>query len=231
MSFLGSLIGAGASLIGGIMGKDSAEDNAARQAALQKQFAKEGIQWKVEDAKKAGVHPLYALGASTHSYSPVSISDPLPSAIAEAGNTVGRGVHASMNAADRGGAAVLQKLAIDRARLQNDQLRLDLIASQNKLLTQAGTAKPMGSVVPLEGSPDAAPRLLVGGEPMTIDQSWSNAEEFTKRYGEGADWIYGPRIWLNDLAKSGAYRTSHEGLRKRFGPPPAWLQRLTGERR
>lgn len=38
----------------------------------QEKFAKEGIQWKVADAKKAGLHPLAALGASTNSFTPVT---------------------------------------------------------------------------------------------------------------------------------------------------------------
>lgn len=37
----------------------------------QEKFAKEGIQWKVADAIKAGIHPLYALGASTNAFQPV----------------------------------------------------------------------------------------------------------------------------------------------------------------
>ena len=33
----------------------------------QKEFAQHGLRWKVEDAKQAGINPLVALGASTHS--------------------------------------------------------------------------------------------------------------------------------------------------------------------
>ena len=42
----------------------------AKNAALQREFAQSGIQWKVADAKKAGLHPLAALGAQTASASP-----------------------------------------------------------------------------------------------------------------------------------------------------------------
>ena len=37
---------------------------------LQKEFAQNSIQWRVADAKKAGIHPLYAIGASSSSYTP-----------------------------------------------------------------------------------------------------------------------------------------------------------------
>ena len=35
-----------------------------REIGMQYDFAKNQIQWRVDDAKKAGLHPLYALGAS-----------------------------------------------------------------------------------------------------------------------------------------------------------------------
>lgn len=34
---------------------------------MQYDFAQNGISWKVQDAKRSGIHPLYALGASTQS--------------------------------------------------------------------------------------------------------------------------------------------------------------------
>jgi len=61
---LGPILGAASSLIGGIMGQNSQnnaiksqENMAAQNIALQKEFAQSGIQWKVADAKAAGVHP------------------------------------------------------------------------------------------------------------------------------------------------------------------------------
>lgn len=226
---LGNLISAGASLLGGILGKNSAEKQAAKQAALQKQFAQEGIQWKVADAQKAGVHPLYALGASTHSYSPIAINDPMPSAISEAGNAIGRGVHSTMSGGDRTVAAKLQGLAVERATLENDKLKLDLMASQNKLLTQPGTGKGVPTDgVPTEGTFDAAPRLMIGGHPVQIDQGWSNTDAKTKRWGELADWLFGPQVLSADLMASGVtpasvggpYRLGLEARRK--------LRRLLG---
>jgi hypothetical protein len=40
---------------------------------MQKEFAKHGIQWKVQDAKRAGINPLAALGATTVSGSPIPV--------------------------------------------------------------------------------------------------------------------------------------------------------------
>lgn len=85
---LPAIIGAGAVLGAALLGSRSAEKNAARAAEsaemqslrnieFQKEFAQNGIQWRVEDAKAAGLHPLFALGASTPSFSPnpVVVSD------------------------------------------------------------------------------------------------------------------------------------------------------------
>ena len=75
---IAALIGAGAVLGGGVMSSmENREDRLARQAqddkniALQKEFAQYGVRWKVADAKAAGVNPLAAMGASTHTYRPV----------------------------------------------------------------------------------------------------------------------------------------------------------------
>jgi len=86
----GALISAGANLVGGLMGSHSA----SKQVRYQKQFAKKGIQWRVNDAKKAGLHPLYALGAQTPSYSPVS--NPLGESLSAAGQNIGAAVAARM---------------------------------------------------------------------------------------------------------------------------------------
>lgn len=83
-SAIGSGLKLGASLApsfmggGGITGTDilnfgaslydsnTALKNAKHQMGQNKEFAQKGIRWKVADAKAAGIHPLYAMGASTN---------------------------------------------------------------------------------------------------------------------------------------------------------------------
>lgn len=67
---LGSIVSAVGSIAGGILGANSAQNVAGMNYEAQKEFAQNGIRWKVEDAKRAGIHPLYALGASTQGYFP-----------------------------------------------------------------------------------------------------------------------------------------------------------------
>lgn len=47
-------------------------DFAREQMQFQQDYAKNVAQWRVEDAKKAGLHPMAALGISSPNYSPVS---------------------------------------------------------------------------------------------------------------------------------------------------------------
>lgn len=84
MSFFGDIAGA---VIGAVAGRNSDRENklaqeraneqnlalSREQMAKQEEFAKNGIRWKVEDARAAGLHPLYALGGSGASYTPSAI--------------------------------------------------------------------------------------------------------------------------------------------------------------
>lgn len=131
-----------------------AQENAIRQENLQREFAQSGIQWKVEDAHKAGVHPLYALGAQTTSYAPqtvgMSAADIRPefapkstdfSGLANAGQFLGRAVHASStnNSAQTAILASLQQTQLEGAKLDNDIKRAELAS---RLQTVAATATP-----------------------------------------------------------------------------------------
>lgn len=72
-SAIGGAIGGALGLIGAGQSQASAERLNQLNYEHQKEFAKNGIRWKVADAKAAGLHPLAALGASTASYSPSAV--------------------------------------------------------------------------------------------------------------------------------------------------------------
>lgn len=145
-----ALIGAGASLVGGLIGNNNAAaanrqqvELANQNATLQRQFAEHSIQWRTEDAYRSGIHPLYALGAQTHSFSPVSIGhtpSPMPQALAAVGQDVSRAVQATRNqpARDAAYAQTVQDLTVQRMGLENQ-----LLASQIAKVNQAGGNPPM----------------------------------------------------------------------------------------
>lgn len=145
---LGSLISAGASIIGGLMGKDSADDAqesqekmAAQNAALQKEFAQHGIRWKVADAKAAGLHPLAALGSNTISYTPQQVgggySNHMGEALSNAGQDISRAIHATRTAEERAEAertALARQSQMDAINLERHKADLAHMGLQNAYL-------------------------------------------------------------------------------------------------
>lgn len=81
----GLALSAGANLLGGLMGSKSTKDANAQNYAMNKEFAQHGISWKVADAKRAGIHPLAAIGAQTNS----------PSVALQADDSMGQAVSAT----------------------------------------------------------------------------------------------------------------------------------------
>lgn len=70
----------------------------AQQIQLQKDFAQNSLQWKVADARKAGINPYYALGASGMSYQPVAdYGSDFGQAIANAGQSISGSLNAGFS--------------------------------------------------------------------------------------------------------------------------------------
>lgn len=143
---LPALIGAAAGLAGGLLNKSSADSareasiqHSLRQEALQKEFAQSGIQWRVEDAKKAGIHPIYALGGSGASYSPTSSNftadTSMGSALAQAGQDISSSMQKTQTAGARVDAytAAAQKLSLEKGSLENELLRTELASKTGRL--------------------------------------------------------------------------------------------------
>ncbi|AXH77176.1 MAG: DNA pilot protein [Microviridae sp.] len=102
-------------------------ENARKQIEYQKEYAQNGIQWRVADAKKAGIHPLYALGANTPTYTPVDMSQP------------------PVNYNIRNPYESYQVGAMQAAQIENAELQNELLRSQINAL-DAETMKSFGNV-------------------------------------------------------------------------------------
>lgn len=202
---IGSLISGGLNLIGGLFGKSSADANRASQEAmadrniqLQKEFAQQGVRWKVADARAAGINPLAALGASTSSFAPVAIGNTsdssMQTALSNMGQDVGRAVNATRTAPERAEAMALTTLQLDGLKLDNDIKRATLASVLQKLKANANPPFPLG-----EGPPDKRPPLMFGGSRFPTDEWTSNVEDIQKRYGEPGEWAAAPVVLFNDL--------------------------------
>lgn len=125
-SAIGSAIGAVGSLIGGGI----ASNNANKQYEMQKEFAQNGIRWKVADAKAAGIHPLAALGAQTFSYNPVAVGDNgISDALSQMGQGIDRAVAAKQTAEER----ALEQGFVDKQReldIRQKEKQIQLLDSE-----------------------------------------------------------------------------------------------------
>lgn len=167
-------ISAGASIIGGLMGSSNVDKaNAAAAAERQKDrelqwdFAHHGLKWKVQDAKEAGLHPLYALGGSTPTYTPVSANfaadTSLPNAMASAGQDIGRAINATRSSTERNNAfnETVQKLSVEKMGLENDLLRSQIARTSG---AQSNPPMPIGDRYLIPGQSGSG--VLVQDEPQ-----------------------------------------------------------------
>lgn len=120
---------------------------------MQREFAKFGIRWRVEDAAAAGLHPMAALGASGAQASPVhaAFNAPMRSpvskgdswrALSNMGQNIGRAVVATQTAQER---------AYEALRLVNMQKQNDLIDAQASLARAEALQLGKGPAMPATG--------------------------------------------------------------------------------
>jgi len=153
---IGELISAGTSLLGGLFGKKSSEKANAQNIAAQREFAQNGIQWKVADAKAAGLHPLAALGAQTASFSPSFVGDTsFGTGVANAGQDISRAIQSTRTSGQKLDAytKTVQDLTLQRMGLENT-----LLSSQIAKANQPATPPSM---------PSANQRWLLDGQGET----------------------------------------------------------------
>lgn len=108
--------------------------------ALQREFAQQGIRWKVDDAVAAGLHPLAALGAQTHSFSPIQIGNNYrhDSTWADIGQDISRAISTQKTKEER----QLDAIKLEAAKTQLEGIRLD----NARKLKDINSTPPMPSV-------------------------------------------------------------------------------------
>ncbi|MEM2002493.1 MAG: hypothetical protein QXT77_07620 [Candidatus Methanomethylicaceae archaeon] len=186
----GSLIAAGGSIAGSLMGASSQRKANKRNILAQREFAQKGIRWRVADAKAAGVHPLFALGAQTSSFTPSIQPTTDGSGVANASAHIGDAVaRKGMQKIEQQAAAVAAAEAASRINANNAQADFyraqaessrHMRGQQSALVTQDAAAKAESQVAP----PAPAQSVDVAGNRVLPRPGWSNAEDFEARYGE-----------------------------------------------
>lgn len=164
------------------MGKESAQDNtaaqidfnreqAARSEAMQREFAQNGIRWRTEDAKAAGLHPLFALGGSGATFTPSAATinfdnggAHLGRGLSEAGQNLGRAV-AAQQTPDQRALAAAQLKALE-ANAERDFAQASYWRSETARREQGASnpAQPFGNDTVTDAY--SAP---VNVSPVTVD--------------------------------------------------------------
>lgn len=138
---LGAIAG---SVIGGLFGSGESRASDRRQYQKEKEFAQNSIQWRVADAMKAGIHPLYALGNPGIQAGPSAYGG---GNYAGMGQDISRAITAAMDRKEREAAArtmaETQAINNDRTKAEADLYRaqaLSLMARNQD--NQAGPPAP-----------------------------------------------------------------------------------------
>lgn len=204
-------LAAGLNVAGQIADKNREEKFNRLQYEYQREFAQKGIQWRVEDAKAAGIHPLYALGASTAGYQPVNSFG--SSSFAEAGARAAQAIS----------GVQAQKIQMETLRLNRDLIQSEVnlnnaqaeaelssirtglsglsgqpATPQDALQALSATDNPYTRTIeavqtaPVEGA-IAGAKVLIDSGNMTPASFWE------ERYGEPGEWIFGPLNMLQDI--------------------------------
>lgn len=211
---LEALLSGGMKLLGGWMGQQSQEKaneasllNAAQNRQDQMDTLRHGIEWRVEDAKRAGIHPLYALGASPMSFAPVSVglsgANPMASALGDMGQDISRAVSAYRGAPSRVAAVqTAQQTASNSLDLENKKLNNEILKARLAALTQPGT--PPGIFTVGEGKKEDNPPLMIGGTRVADDPGWSPTKSVSDRWGDEsiATNTYGNVRALRDMHRT-----------------------------
>lgn len=163
---------------GKIGGSIDADNEANKNRDMQVAFAKNAIQWKVADANKAGIHPLYALGAPTMNFQPVTTGG---SGWGDIGSSMGQNIDRALGAGMPREGQVdaldrsVRELALTRGGLENELLAIQIAKAKQDLLMKPAV-------------PDVT---LPGGQAQIIPGQSSTAQVVQDHYGDVVEAGYG----------------------------------------
>lgn len=192
--------------------KETNEANAALNAqniAHQKEFAQQGIRWKVADAMAAGIHPLVGLGASTTSFAPSSIGATPDTSMADTARGMGQDITRAIS-------STRTQFEKDLAQLQLQGAQLDLedkaIGVQIKKSTLAKMNAPGSTAFPgdqgfVEGQGNSSGPGRIANKPMERTMSLPGAPHSEPGALPDVGWVKTPTGIIPVPSKDAKERT------------------------
>lgn len=189
----------------GIRAQKAGEREARLNRRLQQQALQQGIQWKVKDAELAGIHPVFALGASTNMPAPITTDFGGYERIAEA--------------TARNAMAIGDRVAQQRAQAQADALAAAQIReseSRTALNLQEVSDRARAAQAPRYSSGVAPSSTTLPPAVPWKTSPTARAQYIQDEYGDMVEWPYGAARLLYDL-----FLNIGEAARSRKGAVPA----------
>lgn len=205
-------------------------------AYLARRHEKSALQRRMEDAKKAGIHPTVAIGMPGGSSGSSSL---FGEGMARSGQAIGNAVSRSLDTDSK----ALKALVLEKAGLENELLRAQVTRakiedaavpsvlgpqSEYGIKGQAQTVRlpyvPGTTIAHKVEQPTWTPNLHVG-VPFRTNPNFSDAQAIQNRYGELAENLYGAVTIPADLYQHNF--SPHSGTGASF---ERIMRRLRGER-
>lgn len=205
------MIGSIISTIGGLAGGLFNNSAARRQNDAIRQMNATKIQTTVKDARKAGIHPLAALGSPVAGSWATPVGQPgLGDAVADGARAIG----ASMD--KRYDPLTAAALDTERAKARNlDASTASLLADAQRA-TRTSALRAAGQTADIRDLVKPKTLLTGDGTKMKLSPQWDDTDKFTARHGEMADYIYGPQVWWADQLYGGAVRRASDRFEDRM---------------
>lgn len=134
----GDILSGALQIGGGIANAISGNKAQEREYGRQKEFAQNGIRWRVDDAKAAGIHPIFAVGANTPTYSP-QVATGTDYGLSQVGQNISRAIEAKQTREERlANAVVTRDVGAAQANYYNAAARnqdAQALLAENKLVS------------------------------------------------------------------------------------------------
>lgn len=213
-----SLITAGSNFLGSRMDDRSAQGMSdddrrfqykmwKRNRDEQRIFAQNTLQWRTDDARRAGLHPLAAMGLSSSSFSPV-MGGGSGGVMSSRGDAVrAAGAQIAQMVADQKESESRTKLNTAQANLLEQQARDSAVARVNQL--------PVKDIFdPKFVRQQMTPGVSVGGIDVRTSPFSADAQTYEDRYGELGGSLMGLMNIPFDVAHSIESYIRSGGLKK-----------------
>ena len=205
MSFWGSVAGAGimgGSSIGGALIQRGGTRKAQKRAwKYQKKAMKNAVSWRVADAKRAGIHPLYALGAPAVGAGIQAFGGgELGKGIADAGQAIGQAVSRMPSKEERNLADLQTKLL--QSQINESDARKNLYDSEAARNRQTALSQAAGASAQLGIMQEGGLKTLGPPNPFI----YRDNQSFIYEQDLNARTATFPRS-LSDLPGAGIYET------------------------